>query len=126
MFLKNNKLGIIWSLVIIGVCIIPGSNLPKTSFLDSFGLDKVLHAFFYVVLMFFVTKGLLKKAKYSISRNAAITFSFLYCFALGVGVEFLQSSIVTGRTGDIYDIIANNIGALAGVFVMSKSTKSRA
>jgi len=125
MFLINNKLGIIWSLVIVGVCLIPGKNLPETSFLDGLGIDKIIHAFFYLVLILLVTRGLLKPSNYSFSRNKAIVVAFLYCAFFGIGIEFMQSAFVASRTGDVFDVLANNIGAFIGVLIILKYTKRK-
>lgn len=118
MFFKKNILGIIWSLVILIVCLMPGDNLPGSSFLSFVGMDKLIHGFLYAVLMVLVGKGLINQFDISSSKTKTLVVAFLYCFFLGAGIEFLQSGFVVGRSGDILDVLANNIGALIGVLFL--------
>ena len=124
MFLNKNKLGIAWSLLILSVCLMPGDNLPSSSLLNFIGLDKVVHTTLYFVLMILVGKGLVTYFRSSYSRNKIFVIAFLYCLILGVGIEFIQSVFVSGRSGDIFDILANIIGTSIG-FVMLKSQLKR-
>jgi VanZ family protein len=72
--------------------------------------DKLLH---------FLTFFLLTTCFYWIldtSRRRNTHFTLIVCTAvLGVGSEFLQSIIPNGREFDLYDIVANIAGSLAGL-----------
>ena len=125
MFLNKNKLGIAWSLLILSVCLMPGDNLPSSSFLNFIGLDKVVHTTLYFVLMILVGKGLVTYFRSSYSRNKIFVIAFLYCLILGVGIEFIQSVFVAGRLGDIFDVSANVIGASIGVVVLIAKLKRK-
>ena len=118
MFLNKNKLGITWTLLILTVCLMPGDNLPSSSFLSFKGADKLIHATLYLVLMILVGKGLVTYFRSSYSRNRIFVIAFLYCLFLGVGIEFIQSVFVAGRVGDVLDILANAIGASIGVVIL--------
>jgi VanZ family protein len=127
MFLNKNKLGIAWTLLILLVCLMPGDNLPGSSFLSFIGVDKLIHGFLYAVLMVLVGKGLIKQFDSSYSRNKMLIVAFLYCLFLGIGIEFVQNSFVSGRSGDVFDVLANNIGAFIGflfiVFQLKRKTE---
>ena len=125
MFLNKNKLGIVWSLLILMVCLMPGDNLPNSSFLSFKGADKLIHATLYLVLMILVGKGLVTYFSSSYSRNRVFVISFLYCLFIGVVIEFIQSVFVVGRLGDIFDVLANVIGASIGVVVLIATLKRK-
>ena len=123
MFLNKNKLGIVWSLLILTVCLMPGDNLPSSSFLSFKGADKLIHATLYLVLMILVGKDLVTYFSSSYSRNKIFVIAFLYCLFLGVGIEFMQSVFVAGRLGDIFDVLANAIGASMGALILMSQLK---
>ena len=125
MFLNKNKLGIVWTLLILLVCLMPGDNLPSSSFLSFKGADKLIHATLYLVLIILVGKGLLQYFNSSYSRNRIIVIAFLYCLFLGVGIEFIQSVFVAGRGGDVLDVLANAAGASVGVVVLIAQLKTK-
>ena len=123
MFLSKNKLGIVWSLLILTVCLMPGDNLPSSSLLSFKGADKVIHATLYLVLMILVGKGLGTCFSSSYSRSKIFVIAFLYCLFLGVGIELIQSVFVAGRLGDIFDVLANAIGASMGALILMSQLK---
>ena len=123
MFLSKNKYGIVWTLLILMLCLMPGDNLPSTSFLSFKGVDKLLHFTLYFVLLIFVGKGLVNYFDSSYSNNRIIVIAFLYCLFLGVGIEFLQSIFVPGRSGDFFDVLANATGASVGVVILLVQSK---
>ena len=125
MFLNKNKYGIAWTLIILLVCLMPGDNLPSSSFLSFKGSDKLIHTTLYLVLIILVGKGLLKYFNSSYSRNRIIVIAFLYCLFLGVGIEFIQSVFVAGRGGDVLDVLANAAGASIGVVVLIAQLKTK-
>ena len=123
MFLSKNKYGIVWTLLILQLCLMPGENLPSTSFLSFKGADKLLHFTLYFVLLIFVGRGLVNYFDSSYSSNRIIVIAFLYCLFLGVGIEFLQSIFVPGRSGDFFDVLANATGASVGVVILLVQSK---
>ena len=125
MFLNKNKLGIVWTLLILTVCLMPGDNLPESSFLSFRGADKLIHTSLYLVLMVLVGRGLAKYFSSSYSRSRIIVIAFLYCLFLGVGIEFIQSVFVAGRSGDVLDVLANAAGASIGVVVIIAQLKRK-
>ena len=125
MFLNKNKFGIAWTLLILLVCLMPGDNLPSSSFLSFKGADKVIHSTLYLVLIILVGSGLVNYFHSSYSRNRIFVIAFLYCLFLGVGIEFIQSVFVAGRVGDIFDVLANAIGASVGAIILITQLNKR-
>jgi len=123
MFLNKNKYGLAWTLLILLVCLMPGDNLPSSSFLSFKGADKLIHFTLYLVLLILVGKGLVNYFKPSYSSNRIIVIAFLYCLFLGIGIEFIQSVFVAGRLGDFFDVLANAIGSSIGVLILLAQLK---
>ncbi len=124
MFLNKNKYGLAWTLLILLVCLMPGDNVPNSSFLSFKGADKLIHFILYLVLFILIGKGLVNYFKPSYSSNRIIVISFLYCLFLGIGVEFIQSVFVAGRLGDVFDVLANSIGSFIGVLILIAQLKT--
>ena len=124
MFLNKNKYGLAWTLLILLVCLIPGDNLPNSSFLSFKGADKLIHFTLYLVLLIVVGKGLVNYFNPSYSSNRIIVIAFLYCLFLGIGIEFIQSVFVAGRLGDFFDVLANAIGSSIGILILIAQLKT--
>lgn len=85
---------------------IPKFNIPNA--------DKLGHFIFYFVAAvlgcFFIreqTKGVLRQTK-------AILIIGVTVIIYGIIIEVIQGVLTVDRTGDIYDALANSIGALCG------------
>lgn len=82
--------------------------------LDVYVNDKVLHlfTFFLLTVVFYWIVDT--------NRRRTLNLTIVVCtLSLGVGSEFLQSFIPNGRDFDLYDIIANVVGSLAGLGLCS-------
>lgn len=82
--------------------------------LEEYVNDKVLHVatFFALTVVFYWI--------IDTNRRRALNVTLVVCTAvLGVGSEFLQGFLPNGRTFDVYDIVANVVGSLAGVGLCS-------
>lgn len=76
--------------------------------------DKVLHAgtFFLLTVVFYWIVDT--------NRRRTLNMTLVVCtLCLGVGSEFLQSVLPNDRDFDLYDIVANVVGSLAGVGLCS-------
>ncbi|KAH8904549.1 hypothetical protein BR93DRAFT_819139 [Coniochaeta sp. PMI_546] len=81
---------------------------------DSLVNDKVLHfvTFFILTVVFYWIVDT--------NRRRTLNFTLVTCtLCLGVGSEFLQGFLPNGRDFDLYDILANIIGSLAGLGLCS-------
>ncbi len=78
-------------------------------------LDKIVHFGFYfvaAVLGFFSFRSRLKSGT-SISKM--ITGLLLFLIVFGIIIEGIQHRYTTTRAGDVFDALANTIGAFIGV-----------
>ncbi len=110
-FIKQQKYTLLWSLFVLVVCLIPGNEIPSSPFINIPQFDKIVHFFFYFILSFLFLFSLGKPLN-SFNYLASI----LYCLVLGVFIEFIQHYYIPNREGDIFDVLANFIGSLVGLF----------
>jgi len=115
MFLKHNKWALLWAMLIFILCMIPGSDLPKISWLENFGFDKFIHAGLFFVLALLLVHGFLKQEKI---RSAKI-ITLIICFVYGGLLELLQGALFVERTADVYDFIANSLGSVLGLLLFN-------
>lgn len=99
----------LWALVILVLCLMPGSRLPEWDWFALLDLDKLVHA-----ALFFVQALLLARA--FIARGTPVRWA-LWAVAIaalyGLATELMQGLEALGRRTDINDLIANTVGALA-------------
>jgi VanZ family protein len=115
MFLKKMWPALLWALFILALCGLPGSAIPELSFLDWLKPDKIIHLVLFGVLSFLLIKGLNGYYSSSIQATNAKTFAVIVSSLYGVIVEILQEYFFEDRHGDMFDAIADALGALLGV-----------
>lgn len=79
-----------------------------------YGADKIIHFIMYFTLC---TVLILDYAKTRLPHHTQLSTEIAFttlAFALGLIFEVLQGAITENRTFDIYDIVANTSGAVAG------------
>ena len=104
---------IAWTLLTIILLCLPGSDIPSEGIFSTPGIDKVVHVTLFggIVLLwgFNLYFRRLENAKW---RNIIVFLTF-FSVALGIGLEFLQRCCIPNRSFDVYDMIADSIGAIA-------------
>lgn len=104
-------IAILWTVLILVACFIPGNEVPKVKI---FQFDKLVHIALFAGGSCLWTLGLYKHERKQIAIRMWILF---FCVVLGVLVELLQSSSwVQGRSGDVWDAVADTIGVIAGIY----------
>lgn len=100
-----------WTIFVIVMSLLPKSSLDVGSVRFFKGFDKIVHFFFYAILMIVWIKDfrLLKKTENKIRRYV---FGIFYCISLGVILEICQKNLENGRSFDTFDIIANISGVI--------------
>jgi VanZ family protein len=102
-------LAFIWTALICAACLIPGNEVPDVPvpFADKWVHFIIFAGFSFLWLCTFKRPGF---------REGLI----MACLSalLGYAVELLQGSgITTGRSYDLYDLLADSIGGLIGIAV---------
>jgi VanZ family protein len=106
-----------WMGVIFFLSIIPGSNLPDFSFWRIFSMDKLIHAIFFSILSFQLMNGCMRQYNHTFIRKNSVIIALTIAIIYGGIVELYQEMYLIDRYGDWLDILANIVGAMAGVVV---------
>lgn len=107
---------ILWSLIILWLISIPGSNMPKTPLLAIPHLDKLVHFGIFVVFAFLLNYGLSKQASVFCQKQQ-YTISLLIGVIYSAGTELLQYIVISARSAEFWDFVANFTGCVVGVLV---------
>ncbi len=79
------------------------------------GLDKVVHAFLFFLLVYFAFQA------YPERKVLSVILLLLYT----VATEFIQESYIPHRSFDVYDIVADTAGIIAGaIYTLTKRERS--
>ena len=96
-----------WAAVLFGQSSVPGSDIPK--FIPTIGWDKLYHFGLYAILAILAMRSRRGSA-------FAVWSVLLFCVAYGASDEFHQW-FVPGRTASVWDLLADSLGAGAGVLL---------
>lgn len=117
MFFKHIKWGLLWALLILILCGIPGRDIPHISFLELLSFDKFVHAGIFFVLILLVTRGFELQTTFLTLQTNAKLVAFVLCVVYGGLLELMQEAVFEERSADVYDFIANSFGSLLGLFL---------
>ena len=118
----------VWAVIVLLLTGLPGSVFPEIhSFWDWLSPDKLVHLFIFGIFSFLILWGY--RAQYFERKNRyllasiAVIVSALY----GLITEILQRYVFIGRSGNVYDFLADTVGALIGwglfIFLFRKKIK---
>jgi VanZ family protein len=117
--LSKRTPALLWSVFILILMAIPGNMLPMEEKTFIPNLDKLVHAtlfgsFVFLWSIYYATRK--EKNNHSDSRFVLIlVIACLY----GVATELMQKYLIPNRDYDIFDIMADSIGAVLGyLFVL--------
>ena len=114
MFLKHTKWAMLWALLILILCGIPGKDIPHISFLELLSFDKFVHAGIFFVLQLLNVRGFILQSAFPQLKKLAKFIALLICIIYGGSLEIMQGTLFTDRSADIFDFIANTFGASMG------------
>ena len=113
---------IFWSILIIYFCL---KNANDLRHINIVGFDKVIHVVFHFV--FTVLWFLYVQKKFISTKKIRLALgSFVFSFLFGIVIEIMQETFTTTRSADLFDILANLLGAflgLASVFLFGNYKK---
>lgn len=101
---------IIWATVIFILCTLPGDSIPNPH-LNIPHLDKAVHFGMFFIMAVLLCNELEYQTQFRLRKIYAITvfIAFLY----GGAIEVLQQHCFS-RSGDVWDLVADVVGAVAG------------
>ncbi|HVF81212.1 MAG TPA: VanZ family protein [Flavisolibacter sp.] len=106
-------LAVIWILLISVLCFLPGSAFPKQDWLDEVSFDKWVHFGLFAVLLF------LWRFHFPYSRPYHFIL-FGLSVVYGFGVETIQHYFISNRSFDLYDVVADMAGSIAGLWFWAR------
>jgi VanZ family protein len=115
MFLKHTKWAMLWALLILILCGIPGKDIPHISFLELLSFDKLVHAGIFFVLVLLAIRGFLLQSTITFLQANARVLAVVFCIVYGGLLEIMQGTLFQERSADVFDFIANSIGVLLGL-----------
>jgi len=116
MFKRPLLPGLIWTLLIAVLTLVPGNYIPRiTSFLDWLSPDKILHLVLFGTYSYLLAKGFQKQALSQLLRQNPVIFSIIIGIVFAIFIEVMQKFVIPGRNGNVYDFLADVLGTFAGV-----------
>lgn len=113
----------LWALIILVLCGIPGKDIPHISFLELLSFDKFVHAGVFFVLMLLTLRGFLLQTRYTKLQQSAKAIALVFCIAYGALMELMQGTLFEGRSASVLDIVANSFGCIVGLLLYKKIEK---
>ena len=108
---KNLIYTLLWAAIIAALSFTPGNYIPAIEW-TILAPDTIAHFVFYGVLVFLICNYL-----FTVQINTVNYFySFVIAFIYGYLIEYVQGNFIPGRFFDLYDVLSNSIGAIAGLF----------
>jgi VanZ family protein len=105
----------LWAVIIFGLCTMSRNQFPDIDQWLKVVFDKLIHVLLYTIFSILLIVSFIKQNhSYKIKQYCvllAITISALY----GIFIEFYQTYLVSSRSGDYQDIIANVSGSIIGL-----------
>jgi len=128
MSLKGYWPSLAWSLIILLLTGLPGDVFPEIkTFWDWLSPDKVVHLFIFGTLSFLILFGY--RDQYAEGNKQKLVWTAVIASVLyGILTEILQYYVFIGRSGNLYDALADAIGAVLGwlIFIpVFKKLKSK-
>lgn len=89
---------------------------------DSLGFDiphgdKIVHFIFYSMAAFLGVFYFWEQRKWAVELRSSLVLTFFLTLVFGIIIEIIQYSFTTDRQGDPFDVLANGIGSLWGIFI---------
>ena len=121
-FFKYNTPSILWAAFILVICLMPGHDLPKVDIVD---FDKFVHISVYVLLSLLTYYGWTRQETLSYLHQHTFFKIVILLASYGFAVEIMQELFTADRHYDIYDAIANAIGAVLGAVIARRIVKRK-
>ncbi|MCF6341917.1 MAG: VanZ family protein [Bacteroidales bacterium] len=109
---------LVWVVFILIITGIPGSYIPEVvTFWDWIQPDKVVHIAVFGVLSFLILYNARTQYLESSRRYLYVVVAVGMASSYGLLTEVLQRDVFVGRSGNVYDVLADILGAGAGWLV---------
>lgn len=107
---------IFWTVLITVACLMSADNFSDLEKVEMPAKDKLLHGLFYFVFTILWSFGLKTVKVSDPASQRRIAFSIAVSY--GILMEIFQWSMDNDRSAEVYDALANSIGAAIAVLVL--------
>lgn len=105
----------LWALFILIITGIPGSYIPEVvTFWEWLEYDKIVHLLVFAILSFLILYGYREQYSQRDRRYIIVIGAVVVTSIYGLITELMQHYVFIGRFGNVYDTIADCLGALLG------------
>ncbi|MBT8182751.1 MAG: VanZ family protein [Eudoraea sp.] len=89
-------------------------------------LDKVVHFLFYFVAAILGILLIRERTKGKLNLSRSVLITVLIVIIYGIVIEVIQNTFTLNRSGELYDVLANSLGAFfgAGLIIILFSGKT--
>ncbi len=108
--------GLLWSILILVVCSIPGDALPTKPFIKIPHFDKFVHAMLYLPYAIIISAHFHLNVN-KIKTPLAIFITLMIVFSFGGIIELLQEYAFVHRSADWFDLMSDVIGGIIGLLL---------
>lgn len=105
----------------IAFCL-PGSVLPKETWFIIIQLDKWIHVALFLMMVFLWGMPLLQRPAFKNSQKKLFILALAF-FGYGILMELVQHFLVSNRSFDFGDIIADAVGCFIGFLLVRTQWK---
>ncbi|MFD0989309.1 VanZ family protein [Mariniflexile jejuense] len=107
-------LSILYTIALAIVCLIKINKLPDIGISNA---DKIYHCLSYIILSLLWYNTLLHTFK--LKSQQALRYASGFSIIFGIVIEVLQGALTTSRAADVNDVVANSVGVLFTILVVS-------
>jgi VanZ family protein len=112
-FIRSFWPALAWAIVITYLSVVPGDNLTLPPFEYA---DKLAHSGVYYLLSMLIIAGISRQWDSGLRLGRAVFIAILISIVLGGVLELIQQNMLSTRSGDVLDFVANTLGSfLAGL-----------
>lgn len=105
---------LLWAILIFILCCLPGKSIPYRSIWDEFGLDKLIHASLFCILIVLAAAVIYKES--GDGNKMRLIIAVVFAIVYGGMLEIFQQQFIEGRSADVFDFVANSAGAIVGAY----------
>lgn len=114
---RYKSLAIAWLVIMCILFFLPGSDLPERNWMAVVHFDKWVHIGLFAILIF------LWRSSFNLDLNHYNWMLLFSALLYGLSVEFIQKFWTSGRSFDLYDVLADMTGSVLGLLVWLRAYK---
>jgi VanZ family protein len=123
--------GVVWFIATVILLTLPGNQFPQDPIFKIPQQDKIIHVVFFLGLVYLFAYPFRNSIYSSSDKRSWFLSIAIYAFLYGILIEFIQEYFVPNRSFDVWDIVADTVGCIAGYlyshrfFVLPKTDEKK-